>query len=751
MAVTKILARHARLDLAINYAVNPDKTDEEVLTAYLNCDKGHACRQMLATKEAKNNRDGVQYYHIIQSFKPGEITPELALEIAQAFAKEHLANYEVVIGVHVDKEHIHAHMIFNSVNQVTGRKYHSNAKSYYQQIRTISDMLCREHGLSVIMEGKPSKAVSYIEWLRQSKGQPTFRSMLEADLRDAIADANDLGHFFLLMEHKGYEIHHGNRLGFRLRGQERFMYPERKNAAFSEENIERAIAGNLAEIEAGTRPAFLPRPKPQPYRPHPKYKGFLALYYHYCYLLGRIEKRQYPPRMTPHLRREIMKAETYKARLKFLQENGISTADDLTTCMQRAENAVTQLAKQRTILNVRKKKRKKLFDALAAEESLAVSKALYEEGLSGMESEYAQYAEAKAILDTCGVSRQALTEEKADILFAGEDTGTEIKIPDAVATLNGEFTDEIYRIMEDHPYDELDMQEGMEAAMLQNWRNVLAVYAVKVSTDEEHGLDVMTMDEEKLQLLREIFFDANKLEYELTTRTVDGEQITTLHISAQIRDAMQMADEYGFTAQQREMLEELLKPDCDDIFLSLIGNYQPGGTPIGPVDISDIQGTLPDDLDPLRETIVLTAYQLLGKVTYFWGGKSLVLGWDSRWGTPTTVTAPGSGSTGKVLPFGLDCSGFVDWTFYNATSGAYLPGRGGGAASQHGYCTNIAWSDALPGDLVFYADDSHVGIVCGYDSVGNILVIHCSGGQNGVVVTGREGFAVAARPDLFTD
>ena len=337
------------------------------------------------------------------------------------------------------------------------------------------------------------------------------------------------------------------------------------------------------------------------------------------------------------------------------------------------------------------------------------------------------------------------------ILFAGEDTGTEIKIPDAVATLNGEFTDEIYRIMEDHPYDELDMQEGMEAAMLQNWRNVLAVYAVKVSTDEEHGLDVMTMDEEKLQLLREIFFDANKLEYELTTRTVDGERITTLHIYAQIKDAMRMADEYSFTDQQREMLEELLKPDYDDIFLSLIGNYQPGGMPIGPVDISDIQGTLPDDLDPLRESIVLTAYQLLGKVTYFWGGKSLVLGWDSRWGTPTTVTAPGSGSTGKVLPFGLDCSGFVDWTFYNATSGAYLPGRGGGAASQHGYCTNIAWSDALPGDLVFYADDSHVGIVCGYDSVGNILVIHCSGGQNGVVVTGREGFAVAARPDLFTD
>ena len=119
--------------------------------------------------------------------------------------------------------------------------------------------------------------------------------------------------------------------------------------------------------------------------------------------------------MTPHLRKEIMKAETYKARLKFLQENSISTADDLTACMHQAESTVTQLAKQRTILNVRKKKRRKLFDALAAEEALAMSKDLYEEGLSGMESEYAQYVEAKATLDTCGISRQALTEEKADI------------------------------------------------------------------------------------------------------------------------------------------------------------------------------------------------------------------------------------------------------------------------------------------------------------------------------------------------
>ena len=182
------------------------------------------------------------------------------------------------------------------------------------------------------------------------------------------------------------------------------MYPERKNAAYSEENIERAIAGNLAEIEAGTRPAFLPRPKPQPYRPHPKYKGFLALYYHYCYLLGRIEKRQYPPRMTPHLRKEIMKADIYKARLKFLQEQNICTPDDLTACIQNAEQQIAKLSKQRTALNVRKKKRKTLYDALAAEAAFA-----------GFKPRKAEYDDAKEVLDTCGIPREVLLAEKSDL------------------------------------------------------------------------------------------------------------------------------------------------------------------------------------------------------------------------------------------------------------------------------------------------------------------------------------------------
>ena len=415
MAITKILARKGRLDVGINYVLNGDKTEEQVLTAHLNCDPGRECRQMLDTKRSVGKEDGVQYYHIIQSFKPGEVTPEQALEIATEFAKEHLPGYETVIGVHVDKEHIHAHMVFNSVNADTGEKYHSNAQSYYQQIRATSDRLCREHGLSVIMEGSSDKAVSYIEWLRQSKGQPTFRSMLEADLRTAIQDANDLGHFFMLMEHKGWEISHGNRLGFRLRGQDRFMYPGRKNLLFTEDGIQAAIQGGMEDIEAGRRPAVIYRPAYKPYKKYPKYTGIMALYVHYLYVLGKIGQRQYPPRMTPQLRQEVMKSQRYREQFDFLRENGIATQGDAAALQTRTEETLADLMKQRTILNVRKKKRRKLYAALADVEALAPAKTLYEEGLSGMESEFARYMEAVAVLEGCSIPRERLTAEKAEI------------------------------------------------------------------------------------------------------------------------------------------------------------------------------------------------------------------------------------------------------------------------------------------------------------------------------------------------
>ena len=158
---------------------------------------------------------------------------------------------------------------------------------------------------------------------------------------------------------------------------------------------------------------------------------------------------------------------------------------------------------------------------------------------------------------------------------------------------------------------------------------------------------------------------------------------------------------------------------------------------------------LPEDLSVERRMVVTYALALVNRVDYFWGGKSLVLGWDDRWGEMMEVTAEGDDTTGTERPYGLDCSGFVDWAFYNASGGSYIPGQGGGAAAQHGQCADIPWEEVQPGDLVFYPEDDHVGIAAGRDGQGRLLVVHCAAGAGGVTLSCGNGFTQAARPGWY--
>ena len=331
------------------------------------------------------------------------------------------------------------------------------------------------------------------------------------------------------------------------------------------------------------------------------------------------------------------------------------------------------------------------------------------------------------------------------IFFSGEDSGTGYTMPEAVTMLNTEFTDRIEQIKAENSYDELDMDNAGSAAMVANWRDVLAVYAVRTTTDASSPDEVATLTEEKLDILRQIFWEMNEISYWLETVPggEDEEDTVILHIRVAVKDHLQMAEAYHFTTEQKKLLED------EELFMRLTGSYQ--DIALSDKEVAEIMENLPADLSENRKQVVLTAYQLLGKVHYFWGGKSLIIGWDSRWGMPMKVTAEGSSTTGTVRPFGLDCSGMVDWVFYNQSGGQYVIGHGGGATAQHSYCTPIAWSDAQPGDLVFYPGDSHVGIVCGFDSGGNIMIIHCASGANNVVVTGKIGFTSIGRPEYFAD
>ena len=334
------------------------------------------------------------------------------------------------------------------------------------------------------------------------------------------------------------------------------------------------------------------------------------------------------------------------------------------------------------------------------------------------------------------------------VFFSGENSGTGYTMSDAITILNQEFTQAIEQIKTEHPHDILEMENAGSAAMISNWDDVLAIYAVRTTTKDD-AVEVATMTEEKLEVLREIFWDMNGISYE--TETVEDQEngySTVLRISVVTKECMTMASEYFFDRDQRKLLEELMQPEYVELFQLLTGSYRE--ITLSDVEVAEILARLPENLSEERKAVVLTAFQLLGKVDYFWGGKSLVFGWDSRWGMPMKVTSPGSKTTGTIRPFGLDCSGFVDWVFYNATEGAYIPSGGnGGTSAQRNVCTDIEWSEVLPGDLVFYPRDSHVGIVCGFDENGEILVIHCASGWDTVVLTGKESFISAGRLDRY--
>ena len=334
------------------------------------------------------------------------------------------------------------------------------------------------------------------------------------------------------------------------------------------------------------------------------------------------------------------------------------------------------------------------------------------------------------------------------IFFSNEDTAADTVPVSQVATeQNATFAAEIEAIVQANEHHSMTFNGTMA-----DWAEVLAIFAVKTAgSEDETAMDVVTIDAARVSIIQGIFHEMNELSYTVESITHgdsnpddgvdDSWTEKILHITIASKTAGGMAAAYGFTARQLEMLSELLEQRA--MLNSLVGSLA-----VTAADAAQVLRDLPAELPEDRKVVIQTAMQLVGKVGYFWGGKSSVIGWDSRWGTPTKVTADGSASTGTIRAYGLDCSGYVDWVFNNALG--YVIGHGGGAASQHTYCTDIAWSEAQIGDLAFYPGDEHIGIVAGWDESGNILIVHCASGYNNVVITGREGFVSVARPDIFT-
>lgn len=245
MAVTKIKAIRGTLSKAIAYILNPEKTDEKLLVSSYGCASETAAREFEWTRKIAEQKGmnpvRIIARHVIQSFEIGEVTPELAHEIGKQFADEILGGkYEYVLTTHIDKDHVHNHLIFNAVDFVDYHAYMSYKRIYYD-MREVSDRLCKENGLSVIPPSQ-NKGMGYKEYTEAKRGT-SWKQKLKQTIDRIVITAKDYDDFLRLMQEAGYEIKTGKYISFRAKGQERFTRSKTIGENYTEERIKERIAG----------------------------------------------------------------------------------------------------------------------------------------------------------------------------------------------------------------------------------------------------------------------------------------------------------------------------------------------------------------------------------------------------------------------------------------------------------------------------------------------------------------------------
>lgn len=355
MAYDKIIPVTRRLDKCAKYVTNPEKTaldsvqryianpEKAPLVTALNCQTVTACREMLATKRRWGKTGGVLGYHLIHSYAPGEVTPEQAHAAGVEFARRLLGDrYEVVIATHVDREHLHCHILFNSVSFVDGKKYRNSFQDYFGDIRETSNQVSREQGLSTIQP--QGKGESYPAWQAEKKGKPTLRSLVRADIDRAIRGAFTLQSLWRILENWGYDVKRGQHTALRPPNGKRFLRLDSLGSGYTETVLLQRIARDRVKRVSRTHPKKIRyRGLWKLLRPHPRLRGFRALYFHYLYLLWGKHRR--PTHFV--VRRDVFRLRQTVEQYRFLLEHKIDTTSQLAELGNTLEQQITALVKQR--------------------------------------------------------------------------------------------------------------------------------------------------------------------------------------------------------------------------------------------------------------------------------------------------------------------------------------------------------------------------------------------------------------------
>jgi len=376
MACTKIIAIHHTLNKSLNYITDPsktaltdaidyvmncDKTEQGLYISAMNCGNETAYEEMMHTQAVWGKTEAkILGYHIIQSFKPGEVTPETAHRIGCEFVSRCLAEkYEVVVTTHLNKRHLHNHILFNSVSFCDGRMYRNNYADYYRDIRGISDGLCKEYGLSVVENPEHGKSRHYSEWKADNDGCPTWRSSIREDVEQAIMVSMSFQAFIRSLKEKGYEVVAGGKyMKVRPPGKERFVRLRSLGNIYTEEAIRQRI------LQQRT-PERLPKPalstiKCMKVRGNFKlsritWKGLRALYFHYLYMLRRAQRQ--PTGQAPFLLREDLRLmDAISEQAKFLNRHGIDSKEQLTNFRMDTERQINAATAERNALSDKKRR-----------------------------------------------------------------------------------------------------------------------------------------------------------------------------------------------------------------------------------------------------------------------------------------------------------------------------------------------------------------------------------------------------------
>lgn len=375
MATTKIWPVKTDLGRVVRYAENPDKTSGgDVMTSVLgyatevekteqmlfvtgvNCNPETAKEEMMLTKQSWNRLEPGRAvaFHGIQSFAPGEVTPEQAHRVGTEFARQMWGErFQVVVATHLDKAHLHNHFVLNSISFVDGKRYYDNKESYYGKIRKLSDALCREYGLSVV-EKTQGKGKHYAEWKAEKQGKPTIRSQIRDEIDAIIKMAFTFQTFVEELRRRGYSVKHGDNvahMAVKPKGGQRYIRLHSLGENYTEEAIRRRIREQQYGME---RPAGKKRGY-RPPRPHKKLKGFIALYYRYLYMLGKIQKRKPPKKAVFLLRKEVTKLEQYRKQFLYLYTHKLEDKDAVAAKLHYLEKEIAQLTEKRKPLYLRRR------------------------------------------------------------------------------------------------------------------------------------------------------------------------------------------------------------------------------------------------------------------------------------------------------------------------------------------------------------------------------------------------------------